>query len=179
MISRVAAVAFALVLVVGMTTGCQPEPGPSPSGPIFANEDEAFAAAEQTYRAYVDALNQVDLSDPETFEAVYAWTTGELNASDRKGLTKYHGDQVSVSGESLVALVELDAFERSSESVQLAVCLDVSTVEVVDSNDVSLVDPDRIEVQSLIVSLEPDLASPTELLITSIGPREGDPTCIQ
>ncbi len=51
---------------------------------MFASEEEAFAAAEETYRAYVDALNQVDLSDPETFEAVYAWTTGDANADERK-----------------------------------------------------------------------------------------------
>ena len=146
---------------------------------MFANEDEAFAAAEETYRAYVDALNQVDLSDPETFEAVYAWTTGELNASDRKGLSEYHADRVSVSGESQVAAVELKAFNTTNESVQLAVCLDISTVEVVASNGDSLVDPDRTKVQSLIVSLDPDPASPTEMLITSIGPREGVPTCIQ
>ena len=88
MISRVAAVSLALALVLGMATGCQPEPEPSPTGPVFANEEEAFAAAEETYRAYVDALNQVDLSDPETFEAVYAWTTGDANASERKTLTR-------------------------------------------------------------------------------------------
>ncbi len=81
---RRAAAALVLALALGMTTACQPEPAPSPSAPVFANEEEAFAAAEETYRAYVDALNQVDLSDPETFEAVYAWTTGEANASDAR-----------------------------------------------------------------------------------------------
>ena len=82
MIRRAAAAAIVLALALGMTTACQPEPAPSPSGPVFANEEEAFAAAEETYRAYVDALNQVDLSDPETFEAVYAWTTGDFNADE-------------------------------------------------------------------------------------------------
>ena len=84
MISRVAAVTIALALAVCVMTGCQPEPEPSPSAPAFATEEEAFAAAEETYREYVDALNQVDLSDPETFEAVYAWTTGDANANERK-----------------------------------------------------------------------------------------------
>ena len=101
MISRVAAAALALAVVLGMTTGCQPEPTPSPSGPVFANEEEAFAAAEETYRAYVDALNQVDLSDPQTFEAVYAWTTGEANASEREGcLSQMSRGRWTVSGQS-------------------------------------------------------------------------------
>ena len=85
MIRRVAAATLALALALGMTTACQPEPAPSPSAPVFANEEEAFAAAEETYRAYVDALNQVDLSDPETFEAVYAWTrVTSTRASERR-----------------------------------------------------------------------------------------------
>ena len=88
MISRVARVTLALAIVLGMATGCQPEPEPSPTGPVFATEEEAFAAAEETYRAYVDALNQVDLSDPETFEAVYAWTTGDANAGERTSLRR-------------------------------------------------------------------------------------------
>ncbi len=87
MLRRVAAVTVALAMVVPLATGCQPDPAPSPTGPAFATEEEAFAAAEETYRAYVDALNQVDLSDPETFEAVYAWTTGDANASERKTLS--------------------------------------------------------------------------------------------
>ncbi len=82
MFRRSAAVVVALAVTLG-ATACQPEPTPTPTGPAFASEDEAFAAAEETYRAYVDALNQVDLSDPETFEAVYAWTTGEANAGEK------------------------------------------------------------------------------------------------
>ena len=71
----------ALTLVTGLLAGCVGDPGPVETTPGFASEEEAFAAAEETYRAYVDALNQVDLSDPETFEPVFAWTTGELNAT--------------------------------------------------------------------------------------------------
>ena len=179
MIRRAAAAAIVLALALGMTTACQPDPAPSASGPIFANEEEAFAAAEETYRAYVDALNQVDLSDPETFEAVYAWTTGELNASDRKGLTNYHADGVTVSGKSEIVLLEPVLFDSPKDSVELAACLDVSRVEVRDKNGASLVDPDRIDVQTLTVSVVPDAASETGLLVTAIGPRESEPSCSQ
>ncbi len=78
--------ALALVAMVApVVAGCAPDPAPAPTTAVsFSSEEEAFAAAEETYRAYVDALNQVDLSDPGTFEAVYAWTTGEANADERK-----------------------------------------------------------------------------------------------
>src|SRR5215207_2167659 len=98
MIRRVAALVVAVAVVSATATGCQPEPGPSPSGPLFASEEEAFAAAEETYRAYVDALNQVDLSDPETFEPVYALTTGDANAEARRALTRMHADGWTVEG---------------------------------------------------------------------------------
>ncbi|HWM15866.1 MAG TPA: hypothetical protein VNP97_04695 [Microbacterium sp.] len=178
MLPRVAAVALALALVIGVATGCQPQPEPSVSAPAFTTEEEAFAAAEETYSAYVDALNQVDLSDPETFEAVYAWTTGDLNATDRKGLSNYHADDVTVSGDSVVILVEPLTFDQAAASIELAACLDVSQVEVVDTEGTSLVDPDRIAVQSLLVTLDRDEDSPTQLLVASIGPREGGPLCM-
>jgi hypothetical protein len=175
MISRVAAATVAVAMVILVATGCQPEPAPSPSAAAFATEAEAFAAAEETYRAYVDALNQVDLSDPETFEAVYAWTTGELNSSDRKGLTNYHADGVTVSGDSRISLLNPKSLEV--DAVELAACLDVSEVEVVDGEGSSLVDPDRIDVQSLTVSLVTSENSATGMLVSLIGPREGEPLC--
>ena len=81
---RRAAAAIVLALALGLTTACQPEPSPSPSAPAFANEEEAFAAAEETYRAYVDALNQVDLSDPGDFRGCICLDDGEANAGAKK-----------------------------------------------------------------------------------------------
>lgn len=154
MISRVAAVAVALVLVVGMTTGCQPEPAPSPSGPIFANEDEAFAAAEQTYRAYVDALNQVDLSDPETFEAVYAWTTGDANAGARKSFSEMHAEGWTVSGESTFDGFTPSDFspQEAAEIVTADVCLDVTDVALTNASGESVVPSTRRDRQPALLS---------------------------
>ncbi|WP_292828984.1 hypothetical protein [Microbacterium sp.] len=178
MISRVAAVAVALVLVVGMTTGCQPEPAPSPSGPIFANEDEAFAAAEQTYRAYVDALNQVDLSDPETFEAVYAWTTGDANAEARKLFSQMHADSWVVRGESLPTIVNPRVWGGPTQSqMEVSVCLDVSRVELLNEAGESVVSPDRPDVQSMLVNMFTSLDTATGWIIEDFEGRDGEPTC--
>lgn len=166
-----------LALVTGaLLTGCAPdasEPTPTPS---FSSDEDAFAAAEATYRAYVDALNQVDLSDPATFEPVYAWTTGDLNASDREGLSAYHADDVSVSGESRVRLIT-PARDFVAEAPEAYVCLDVSSVDVVDREGRSLVAEDRVGTQSLTVHFAVDPSSETGLVLDSIGPRAGDPAC--
>ncbi len=179
MISRLVAVIFAFALVIGVATGCRPEPAPSPTATGFANEAEAFAAAEATYRAYVDALNQVDLSDPESFEAVYAWTTGELNASDRKNFSAWHADGYSKSGDAKVATVARtsarglagDEFE-----VDLDVCYDVSAVDVRDIDGQSVVATDRPDVQRLTISLVAS-ETPTDLAVESISGSESTITC--
>ncbi|MET0734435.1 MAG: hypothetical protein ABWY55_02130, partial [Microbacterium sp.] len=157
-----------IALLGSAMTGCSAPPEPAEPTPVFTSEDEAFAAAEETYRAYVDALNQVDLSDPETFEDVYAWTTGELNATDRTGLSKYHAEGVHVAGASAVVTVEPADFSATFDLVTLATCLDVSEVVVLDRDGNSLVDPDRVDVQSLSVTLVSSPRSPTSLLVGAI-----------
>ena len=123
-----------LVLAAGDRRGAPPAaptPEPAEPTPAFTSEAEAFAAAEETYRAYVDALNAVDLSDPETFEDVYAWTTGDANAGDRETFSQMHADGGPSRGQlsiALVATVVGGACDRL-DGVALDVCLDVSDVD--------------------------------------------------
>lgn len=171
-----AACGIALALTLA---GCAPEQSAPDPTPSFASEAEAFAAAEATYRAYVDALNAVDLSDPETFEGVYAWTTGEANAGERETLSQMHADRWVVDGETRVSLVQETAGApyESQGVVALAVCLDISEVTVVDNHGQSVVDESRPDMQSMRISLIPVTASPTKFLISSIEGRDGEPQC--
>jgi len=166
-------------LLVLALTGCAAPPTPQPTPtPVFASEDEAFAAAEATYRAYVDALNQVDLSDPETFEAVYEWTTGEANAEARKAFSAWHADGWVVSGASKATTVEPRLMGgRKVKTVELAVCVDVSQVTLVDSNGVSMVSESRPDVQSVLVTLTPTATNETGMSIVGFAGRDGEPTC--
>lgn len=164
-------------LVLGALTGCTPPPAPEPT-PTFAGEEEAFAAAEATYRAYVDALNAVDLSDPETFEDVYAWTTGDANAGIRKSFSEMHADGLTVSGTTVATLIQpRQAGGAGNESVELAVCLDVSDVRLTDAAGASAVAPDRPDVQSMSVVMRRDERTSTGWVVASIQGRDGEPTC--
>lgn len=166
---------LALALVLG---GCTPEPAPQPTPTSpFTSEEEAFAAAEATYRAYVDALNQVDLSDPETFEPVFAWTTGEANAGLRRSLSEMHADGWSVSGISTVQLVQPTEADLEEAIVELAVCLDVASVAVVDESGESVVTEDRPPVQSMTVTTNASDSTPTGMAIALLAGREGEPSC--
>jgi hypothetical protein len=166
-----------MLTLAGCTTPEPTDPTPTPTS-AFASEEEAFAAAEATYRAYVDALNQVDLSDPETFEPVYALTTGEANAEARQTFSQMHADGWSVGGISRpTAIRPRLAGGENLDRVEVAVCLDVSDVTLVDSGGTSMVTEDRPEVQSMLVTLVADQGVKTEMLISGFSGRDGEPTC--
>lgn len=142
----------ALTLTAALAS-CAPSaaPTPTPSETGFASEAEAFAAAEETYRAYVDALNDVDLSDPATFEPVYALTTGELNEQDRQTFSELHADGTRVSGSTRILDVTYVSVDPSA--VVVAACTDVSEVQVFDADGKSLVSEDRPDFQGRTVTL--------------------------
>lgn len=134
-------------------SGCMtptPESTPTPTG--FASEAEAFAAAEATYRAYIDALNNVDLSDPATFEPFYGLTSGDLNASDRETFSGYHAEGFSKTGE--VEVTQVAGADWLEPIATLQVCYDVSKVEIVDAKGTSLVTDRRPDVQPLDVMVD-------------------------
>ncbi|MBW9120676.1 hypothetical protein JNB63_11265 [Microbacterium trichothecenolyticum] len=175
--TRVTAAALSGLLALALAGCTTPEPEPTPTS-AFSSEDEAFAAAEETYRAYVDALNQVDLSDPETFEAVYSWTTGEANAEARKTFAQMHADGWTVSGISVVNLVEPSSgSDAESNAIGLAICLDVADVTLVDAEGSSMVSADRPDLQSMLIRLEPSTATSTGMAINQFSGRDGEPRC--
>lgn len=168
-----AALSGLLVLALG---GCAtPEPEEPTPTPVFSSEEAAFAAAEETYRAYVDALNQVDLSDPETFEAVYDWTTGEANASDRKSLSGLHADGVTLTGSSVITALE--PIGAVNDDLTLAACVDIATVDLLDADGNSVVDADRPDTQRTTITLRADSDAPYGFLVSDIAGRESGPQC--
>ena len=158
-----------LVLAMGLVACVpQPEPTPTPTPTGFASEAEAFAAAEETYRAYVDALNQVDLSDPDTFEAVYAWTTGEANANEREALSRMHAEEWTVSGETVTEQFLPRSYGPAEAVVVTAIaCSNVAGVAVVDNSGNSMVDPARRNIYALELGFVHANESPTLLRIVS------------
>jgi hypothetical protein len=175
---RLVAAVAASVLVAAALTGCVGEPDPVTTTPGFASEEEAFAAAEQTYRNYVDALNQVDLSDPETFEAMYAWLTGDASGAVRKTYSQMHADGWSITGKSRAALIDLASVGGVDfGSIDLAVCLDVSDIDVLDASGKSVVNADRLDVQPLSIALI--RTNGADLKISRINGREGEPSCAE
>lgn len=169
--TRITAAAVSALLVLALTGCTTPEPPEPTPTPAFSSEEEAFAAAEATYRAYVDALNQVDLSDPETFEPVYELTTGEANANERESLSQMHADGWKVDGATVVTAFAGDSY--SDGSIDALVCSDVSAVDVHDATGRSMVSASRPEVYALKVTFV-ESPTPTGLLINQSTAVEDD-----
>jgi hypothetical protein len=142
-----------MAMIAVMLTGCAPTPTPTPTPTApFASEEEAFAAAEETYRAYTDALNAVDPADPATFEAVFEFTTGDFEATDRENLSTMHAEELSVIGSNKVVGFHGLSASSSLDSVEARVCVDVSDVQILDSSGASHVSPDRPAIYVVDVS---------------------------
>ncbi|WP_251449515.1 hypothetical protein [Microbacterium sp. Marseille-Q6648] len=168
MTARLAPTILAIGLLTAALTACDATPDPVETPPAFASEEEAFAAAEETYRAYVDAVNEVDLSDPSSFDPVFELTTGELNASDRRSFSDWHAEGYVKSGAASVVEVRSVGVNESYTSVTIDVCYDVSQVKVVDENGASLVGADRPDIQPLRIFLSRSATAEPTLRVSSI-----------
>ena len=166
-----------MALGVVILAGCTPTPAPTHTPTAaFASEEEAFAAAEETYRAYTDAVNKIDFSDASTFETVYVHLSGASAASTKKVFSEFQA-----AGLRTVGTTRYDSFAGVSASlrsgnVSATVCVDVSDVDVVDRDGTSIVTPDRPDRQPMLITFEGNRAS-ASLTITAQDPTD-QITCV-
>ncbi len=162
----------ALALSVALLSGCVSAPGPTPSPTAaFASEEEAFAAAEETYRAYTEALNKVDTTDPDTFEALYDFSRGDFEASDRETFSMMHAEGYRIAGTTKVLHFAGVEASHDFETATARVCLDVSDVTVTDSTGESVVNPNRPNIYALEVTF---VSQPPRMLIDSATTQEDE-----
>jgi hypothetical protein len=164
----------ALALSIGALTGCTPEPEPTPTPTAaFASEEEAFTAAEEVYREYVAASNDVDIAEPATFEPLFDLSSGDFEAADRKSLSELHAEGYTITG--TVTMMRFTGVEAAYpyELVVADICVDVSASDVLDESGTSVVPPTRPDVNPLRVSFR---YSDKALLIDHAD-RNEDATC--
>lgn len=131
--ARVAAVLALLAVLGGATVGCGSTRPPSPTPtPLFASEEEAFAAAEETYRAYNEAGNRERAGDA-TVDSM-SFLTGDALDNEIASAHELLNAGVELRGDievlDFVGLVA--SIESASSTVTSTVCLDVSAIHAVD-----------------------------------------------
>ncbi|WP_261393693.1 hypothetical protein [Microbacterium esteraromaticum] len=139
---RAAATLTGAGLALAMLAGCSPQPEPTPTEtPLFASEEEAFAAAEETYRAYVQAVNDSRLDDSSSFEPVFELLTGSALTAERETTSLYHAEQLSRTGDT--TFDSFSPLETDGSRVVANLCIDVSEVELLNAEGQSVVPADR------------------------------------
>ncbi|MFT3799426.1 hypothetical protein [Microbacterium sp.] len=167
---RGTAAILAAAALCALLAGCAPEPAPTPTPTGFASEEEAFAAAEATYRAYVDAVN-ARRTDADSQPAPNDFLSGSAlqDSIDGAGL-------LEDAGRHIVGATEAKSIERiaaSQSSATLAVCVDSSQTRVLDSHGADVTPTDRAE--TFLLRVEVVYAVPQPLILRS--DPDGDGSC--
>lgn len=142
--------AAAALLALAALTACMPDPAPTPSPTGFASDEEAFAAAEDTYRAYIDALNarrddEASVPSPESF------LTGAALTAAIDTDTEFRETGMKLVGVTDIAGIK--TIDATRDSASIGVCLDASNTRVVDASGTDITPPDRQDRLGLIVEV--------------------------
>lgn len=130
----------AAFLLAGALAACTPQPAPQPSPTGFASEQEAFAAAEATYRAYVDAVN-ARRADENSSPDPTDFLIGDALDAELKSEAAFAEAGVSLIGD--IGIASIAGTSTTRDSAKSEVCLDVSNTRVVDSTGNDVTDPSR------------------------------------
>lgn len=150
--------------------GTTPEPTPTPTA-AFASEEEAFAAAEKTYRAYVEADN-ARRENPQSEPDPESFLIGEALERDIDSRLELDQLGVRLDGRSVVGAVVPMAADSASGNVNIHACYDSTETRVLNEAGDDVTMPDRDPTVMVEVSLTYVGGA---LLIEQMTPVAGDP----
>jgi hypothetical protein len=154
---------------------------PTPSStPLFASDEEALAAAERAYAAYVQSTDEILASGGIGVERLSDVATGRQLDTDSKEIRELATMGYRTVGSTVVSNVSLQEFARDQPDgeavVSIYVCEDVSGVDVLDANGLSVVEdsrPDRVMYEVTFDAPDPHFA---QLLVSKREPWS-EPEC--
>lgn len=176
---------LAAALVVLTLTGCQPDdpvviPQPEPSTtPLFASEEEALAAAEEAFAAYLAVADQIFAdggSNPERLlnVATEAALQKEMPGFDNYASEGKRSEGITTFDSTQLQSADLSGYARSGVVV-IYVCEDFSGVSVFDSAGGLITKPDRRTRWPVSVSLDVD--EDLNLKVSEVDDWTGDDFC--
>jgi hypothetical protein len=149
--------------------------------PLFASDEEALAAARATYEAFLNATDTVMAEEGADPDRIDEFATPELASSEKASIFQFveRGDRLE--GRAQVDSVSLQSYSGNdlggSEEMTVYVCVDISTVDVLDkqgNSTVASTRPDRVPFQ---VTFEPVTTESPKLLVSSKTVWTGDGVC--
>lgn len=144
MILRATATVLLAVSIIALTgcLGSTPKPTPTPTA-VFSSEEEAFAAAEETYRAYIDAVN-ARRADPQSRPDPQSFLIGEALEADIESQREADQLGIHLEGKSVVTSVTPVSADPSVGDVVIQACYDSAGARVFNEagEDVTIADRD-------------------------------------
>jgi hypothetical protein len=180
------AAAVAVVAAALCASGCAPDspgPGPTPqptSTPLFASDEEALAAAEEAYARYQAVENQIFLEGGRDSQRIESVAVGEALDAALSGISGFEQNQYIAIGEISFKTIGLQSFDPSAVDgaavVTAYICLDFSSQDVVNSQNVSVVNPERSLLQAFEMVFD---SSSSGLKLSARNPWTSDAICAE
>jgi hypothetical protein len=140
------------VLAIASLAGCVeprhsviPEPRPSAT-PIFATDEDALAAAEKAYAAYLAVSDAILADGGRDTSRIEPFVSETLLPKELDGFKLYSDAGWRFQGGSTFDSVTLQQYVddgSGTASVNLYTCLDVSAVRIIDSTNTDVTPPNR------------------------------------
>jgi hypothetical protein len=174
------ALGAAVTLIVGVAVaGCTtpaPKPSPTPTA-IFSSEEEALAAATDTFAEYLAAYDSALAAGGDDLSAVRGYVSdsyfAELSVPDTLSANGWHTD-----GTSSFETKGVESFENSRvrTDIVIQVCRDVSDVRFRDQAGTDVTPAERPEIVPLLVAFASEKEGSPSLIIRGVG-SWGDSSC--
>jgi len=184
---RRAAIVLAALAVVLSLGGCfadeEPVPTTTPvpsATPIFATEEEALAAAEEAYKAYLELSDEVGAEGGHGVDRLIPYVTEGQLEDERQSFKEYEAEGISTRGSTGLVEFQLQQAPISEMGVTKLfayACLDASEIRVFDKNGAELSTPNRPEKQTFQVDFElrPEVAD--QFLLNGMEIWDGEGIC--
>ncbi len=135
---------LAASVMLATTSGCTAPPEPEPTRtPLFATDEDAYAAAEEVYREYMEALDarSAGLPSPEPQD----FLIGSAVEADIDGERFFDEQGLHLLGSMSIASFSGTSAHRggADASVSAFVCLNAANVRVIDADGVDVTPAER------------------------------------
>ena len=135
------------LLALTACTGPEPAPPPKSSPPVFENEEQALAAVTETYQRFQELSFQILAEGGANPERISTLASDDVAQVEIDGYRRSAELGYAVTGTPSVQSVVLDLWLPHPDSLQIVaradVCVDISSVQVLDSAGASVVPADR------------------------------------
>jgi hypothetical protein len=160
-----------LTACLGSDPTLVPDPEPTTT-PVFANDEEALAAAEEAYAAYIAVSDQILIDGGINPERLLEVATQEVYDTQLEGYEMLAANSWRSTGGTMVDSVQIQYFD--SATVAVYACVDVSKVDVLNRDGNSVVAADRPARSAFEIFFDYDK---TKLLVAGQEVWTGDDFC--